>query len=94
MTLEDDLSNICTDVIDIVIKKNADYGDNNLLRDGLLGVAIRLGDKVERIKNLCLNEAEVDESIDDTLRDIIGYALNSIRLRNEKRLKLHTLNVK
>ncbi len=89
-----EFTNICQDIIDVLVKKNADYGDNNLLRDGLLGIAIRLGDKTERLKTLATRPAQVvGESIDDTLRDIIGYAINTIRLRTEGRLPNHTLPI-
>jgi len=83
------INDIQSEVGELLSKKNNDYGDDNLLGDGLYGIAIRLGDKINRIKNLCKKDKpEVDESIRDTLIDICGYSLNAIRLLDEERLKL------
>lgn len=38
---------------------------------------LRIDDKLNRLKNLLLNNtnAEVNESVEDTLKDIVGYTL-------------------
>ena len=48
----------------------------NLSRHGLKGIVVRLGDKYERIDNLVWNDRKAavdDESVGDTLIDIINY---------------------
>lgn len=62
----------------LLIRKNADYGNSfeeQFNEYGLTSVLIRLDDKMKRLKNLQHNEAQVNESISDTLLDIAGYAL-------------------
>lgn len=64
-------------------KKNADYGDSTtqtFKEFGLTSYAIRLNDKLNRIKSFCKNgELEVkDESCIDTLLDIANYCLLAV----------------
>ena len=66
------------DLAQLLIRKNADYGNSfeeQYNKRGLLGVLIRLEDKIARLDNLQKNTAKVDESIKDTLVDLAGYAL-------------------
>ena len=59
------------------------YSSNNsafsktLKEYGNVAYFLRIDDKLNRLKNLMLNNnnAEVNESIEDTLKDIIGYTL-------------------
>lgn len=78
---------IATEIVQLLEKKNHDYGDSNLEIAGLYGIAVRIMDKVSRLAHLCFEEARVDETVEDTLRDIAGYAINALRLINEGRLK-------
>ena len=77
------------DLAQLLAKKNADYGNSfeeQFNEYGLTCVLIRLDDKLRRLKNLNKNEAQVNESIADTLQDIAGYAiLASILMDNENR---------
>lgn len=64
-------------------KKNADYGDSTtqtFKEFGLTSYAIRLNDKLNRIKSFCKKgELEVDEeSVVDTLKDISVYSVLAI----------------
>ncbi|WP_277264786.1 DUF1599 domain-containing protein [Prevotella corporis] len=64
-------------------KKNADYGDSTsqtFKEFGLTSYAIRLNDKLNRIKSFCKKgELEVnDESVIDTLKDMANYCLLAI----------------
>lgn len=62
----------------LLIRKNADYGNSfeeQFNKRGLIGVLIRLEDKISRLDNLQNKDAQVNESIEDTLLDIAGYAL-------------------
>jgi len=73
---QDAVSEILADVGDLLIRKQIDYGPHALKRFGLQGIIVRLNDKMERLINLTQFQAtpEVDESIEDTLADMIGYA--------------------
>lgn len=64
-------------------KKNADYGDSTtqtFKEFGLTSYAIRLNDKLNRVKSFCKKgELEVkDESCIDTLMDMASYCLLAI----------------
>lgn len=62
------------DVAALLVRKNADYGDQNIQTHGQFGVLVRLSDKIARLNNMW-NRPVLNESIDDTIDDIIGYAL-------------------
>ena len=70
---------IADEVVQLLIQKNHDYGDSfsKLYQEyGDISTAIRLSDKIERFKKLITTEQKVkDESIDDTLKDLIGYSI-------------------
>lgn len=81
---EEILHAIVSDIEQLLIKKNKDYGAKNLLTFGNLGILIRLSDKLERLKNHVLNNSELNnESLDDTLKDIAGYAIMWLVLSKE-----------
>ena len=69
---------ICQELNNTYNKKNADYGDSFArTRDKYpMAIMVRLWDKINRLETL-LNgkQAEVDESIDDTLLDLANYAI-------------------
>lgn len=62
-----------------VIAKQKDYGPNNISRFGINGLVIRMHDKIARLENLISkNNIPQNESILDTLLDIIGYSIVAI----------------
>lgn len=67
---------VAAEVIVKVLKKNKDYGDA-WQQQGGIGWAVRVADKLFRTESLASGaEALVlDESIEDTLEDNIGYSL-------------------
>jgi len=81
---------IVFEIVDLLVRKNHDYGDDNLVKHGLLGIIVRLDDKLARLNNLYKKENKngmvTDEKIEDTIKDIIGYGLNSLRLMREGRI--------
>lgn len=84
---DEKIRQIGNEIIEMLIKKNHDYGDNNLIRRGMLGIIVRLEDKLSRLDNLTKTKTtKVDESIEDTLKDIAGYAINAIRLMKEGKI--------
>lgn len=76
---------IANEVADQVSKKNHDYGNSyfRLRKEwGVQSFGVRLGDKYHRLANLLKGtEAQVDESIEDTIRDVIGYCLLELAYR-------------
>lgn len=75
---------ICVELNALYEKKNHDYGDSfhkTYVEEGMAMPRIRLGDKLERFKNLTRNpnaQAVSDESIIDTLKDLANYAIMTI----------------
>jgi hypothetical protein len=60
--------------LELFIRKNADYG-NSYKQYGLIGVLVRLQDKINRCLNITKNGITVkDESLRDTLIDLHNYA--------------------
>lgn len=56
--------------------KQHDYGHENINRYGMVGLTIRLSDKIERYKNLMAKNVDaIHESTHDTLVDIVGYCV-------------------
>jgi hypothetical protein len=79
---------ITDDVTAILLKKNADYGAASFDL-GLNGNMVHLWDKVRRYRTLVENKQSPHfESVEDTLKDIIGYAvIGLIILETEKNEK-------
>ena len=77
---ENELIELANEIAELVEKKDKDYNSafsKTLKEYGNVAYFLRLDDKLNRLKNLMLNEnsAEVNESVEDTLKDIIGYTL-------------------
>jgi hypothetical protein len=78
---------IAKEITELLEKKNHDYGDDNLVKHGLYGIIVRIDDKIARLTNLSKkNHQEVEESLEDTLKDIAGYCINAIRLLREEKI--------
>jgi hypothetical protein len=73
---------ICNQLNDIYIRKNKDYGNSfgeQFAEWGIASAVIRIEDKYRRIKQLCMNKAQVeDEKIEDTLLDLANYAIMTL----------------
>jgi len=80
---------ILNSVSQLLGKKRKAYGDNyERGRDkrGPVCFYLRIEDKVNRIEQLDLNPTQSnDESVEDSLMDIIGYCVNEINYRAEKK---------
>lgn len=74
---------------DVLEAKNKAYGNSfakSIDTYGLSVIGVRLSDKYNRIEHLISNGElkENDESLKDTLLDMAGYAILSLRYLNEK----------
>ena len=81
-----DRFNAITDKIkETLLLKNHDYGDSfakTYAKFGLIAPIVRMGDKYERLCTLATNKNLVkDESIDDTLYDLMGYVILTLAER-------------
>lgn len=70
---------VCNEVRDLLIRKNHDYGDSfskQFAKYGVNSAMIRMDDKMRRLETLLSGEqAQVAESIEDSIADLAGYAL-------------------
>lgn len=81
-----DASSIYAELEDVLVKKQIDYGPNNIssapggAENGLL---VRMHDKMERLVNLTyFSEGDVNyESIDDTYADLANYCVIALMVR-------------
>ena len=70
--------------LELFKKKNTDYGDS-FAKYGVVGVIVRMGDKISRLSNISklgINLVE-DEKIRDTLIDLHNYTAMAIMLLDE-----------
>ena len=77
---ESEIVSIAKEIAELVEKKDKDYNSafsKTLKEYGNVAYFLRIDDKLNRLKNLMLNNnnAKVNESVEDTLKDIIGYTL-------------------
>ena len=77
---ESDIVTIAKEIAELVEKKDKDYNSafsKTLKEYGNVAYFLRIDDKLNRLKNLMLNNNNpvVNESVEDTLKDIIGYTL-------------------
>lgn len=91
LSQEQRIEKVCKDVEALLKKKNHDYGNSFSIqfeKYGIMSAMIRMDDKMRRLENLLNgNQAQVDESIEDTLLDLVGYgnlALVELRKLKEK----------
>lgn len=73
---------ITADFINSMLKKkHHDYGEDNLLEWGDLGIIIKLWDKIHRLRNLVKGKENlVGDSIKKEYADIAGYCLQGLLL--------------
>jgi len=83
-TTQDTIREVGTGVVNLLLKKNKDYGssvfESPILFPELKAkdcILIRMSDKIKRFSNLVGNNTspEVNESIEDTMKDLAGYAI-------------------
>jgi len=85
---EKSIKKITDDVTAILLKKNEDYGGASFDL-GLNGNMVHLWDKVSRFKSLISKDSQNPnfESLEDTLKDIIGYAVIGLHILDDETIK-------
>ena len=88
--LDEAFSQVCSNLLKIFIRKHRDYGKDNILDTGEMGIIFRINDKVNRLRNLEQNNQEPqNESIEETWSDIAIYAIIAILYRKSWFQKLN-----
>ena len=77
---ENNIIIIANEIGELVEKKDKDYNSafsKTLKEYGDVAYFLRIDDKLNRLKSLLLRskDAEINESVEDTLKDIVGYTL-------------------
>lgn len=73
---------ILSEMLLVFINKHKDYGKDNILDTGELGILFRINDKVKRIQNLISKQQQPkNETINETWIDIAVYAVIAVLLR-------------
>lgn len=84
----DDALEIYADALDVLVKKQIDYGPKNISNvpgGPMMGLAVRLHDKISRLANLLENDIDPNnESIEDTFLDIANYGMIGLMITKEK----------
>ncbi|GFD93256.1 hypothetical protein KUL156_21130 [Alteromonas sp. KUL156] len=85
---KESIKKITDDVTEILLKKNQDYGGASFDL-GLNGNMVHLWDKVSRFRSLVSKNSEKPnfESLEDTLKDIIGYAVIGLHILDDETIK-------
>lgn len=85
---ENSIKQITDEVSSILLKKNQDYGGASFDL-GLNGNMVHLWDKVKRYRSLVENTKSMPnfEGLDDTLKNIIGYAIIGLHILNDENFK-------
>ena len=84
----ENMRRVVNDIVNLIEQKNNDYGNSatqTYEEYGDVAFFIRISDKINRLKSLTINNKtqEVkDESIEDTVKDIIGYCLLYLEWKN------------
>jgi hypothetical protein len=78
--------------VDLLARKQADYGHDNILAHGITGIAVRASDKYARFNNLTAKGSDGEsEPFVDCLWDLIGYgAIALMVIDNTFTLELET----
>lgn len=84
---KDYVKDVFDELVQLFEKKNHDYGNSILTPPYLLpdmdlrqAIELRMSDKINRIRTLLKTQAQVDESLEDTFRDLAVYAVNWIAI--------------
>jgi len=74
--------------LELFRKKNQDYGDA-FASYGVIGVLVRMGDKISRLQSITTNSISLinSESLRDTLIDLHNYSAMAIMLLDEDKKK-------
>jgi hypothetical protein len=84
------IAKVGVEIVSMLMQKNNDYGNTAFTPPMLApelsadaGIRVRLSDKIARIQNLLKsNKPEVAESLEDSIRDAIGYMILWLVQRN------------
>ena len=81
--LDQAFDQVLKELLAIFIRKLKDYGKDNILDNGELGIIFRINDKLRRLQNLASKDgATSNESVKDSWQDIAVYAVIALLLKD------------
>lgn len=84
-TFEDAARIVFDELYDLMVAKQKDYGPTNIMETPYgpeIGLTVRMWDKFARLRNLVeKNRNPLNESLDDTFKDIANYAIIALMVR-------------
>ena len=82
------MKSVRKEVLELFEKNNQDYGDA-FARYGVVGVLVRMGDKISRLQSVTAKQVSLidTESLRDTLIDLNNYSAMAIMLLDEDKAK-------
>lgn len=82
LKLEKEARAITDECVELLIKKQRDYGRENIAMFGETGVIIRMNDKLQRLNKLVLRHDDpANEPLEDTYKDTINYSIIALLIR-------------
>lgn len=88
-TLDEAFAAVEEELLAMFLRKHKDYGKGNILSVKELGIALRISEKIERIKHLLMaGGTPTNESVEETWVDIGVYAIIAVLLRRGQFEKL------
>ena len=78
---EEACQSIANEIVQLLVKKQRDYGHDNINAFGEYGILVRANDKIARLKNLYDKETIENESIEDSWLDEGGYSILALMVR-------------
>lgn len=76
---------IAREVVELLRRKQQDYGPENILATMHHGLAVRITDKSARLRNMVFNQHDPNfESMRDTYMDVAGYGIIGLLLCDDK----------
>ncbi len=84
-TLDQAFEQVSDELLVMFLKKHKDYGKGNILANGELGIAMRVSEKVERLKHLLFSQqTPQNEAVEETWIDIAVYAVIAVLLKRKQ----------
>lgn len=81
-TLDKAFEQINSELLEMFLKKHKDYGKGNITANKELGIAMRMAEKVERLKHLLMTGNDpANETIEETWIDLATYAIIAVLYR-------------
>jgi len=75
-TFEEAVRRTASEIAELCIRKQADYGHDNITKFGEQGLAVRIWDKAARLRNLVWgSKVPENETVEDTFTDLAGYGI-------------------